>query len=198
MGRWNLDHLDQEKNRMDEQANSSLARQTFVVILAAGKGTRMGRNDMAKVCFEIDGVPAISRLIGTFSKNRFEKFMVVVGSMADQVVNTVGRDYPQAIFVCQSPQLGTGHAGKVAADALQNVGHAGPVLLCLGDKYIEPAAVTTLPPPAVGATASDSSTAPGAAASTSTARTPASGRMKMSGFTCSIVLRAVSRSFMPP
>ena len=129
---------------MDEQANSSLARQTFVVILAAGKGTRMGRNDMAKVCFEIDGVPAISRLIGTFSKNRFEKFMVVVGSMADQVVNTVGRDYPQAIFICQSPQLGTGHAGKVAADALQNIGHAGPVLLGLGDKYIEPAAVTTL------------------------------------------------------
>ncbi|HSW46652.1 MAG TPA: NTP transferase domain-containing protein [Phycisphaerae bacterium] len=129
---------------MNDQANTGVAQQTFVVILAAGRGTRMGRSDLAKVCFEIDGVPAINRLIGTFTKNRFEKFMIVVGSMAEQVIQTVGREYPQALFLCQSPQLGTGHAGKVAAEALQNIGHAGPVLLCLGDKYLEPDAITAL------------------------------------------------------
>ncbi len=124
--------------------NKSIAQQTMVIILAAGKGTRMGRSDMAKVCFEIDGVPAINRLIETFKKNRFEKFMVVVGSMAEQVMETVGQEHPDTIFVCQTPQLGTGHAGKVAADALQTVGHSGPVLLTLGDKYVEPTAVEML------------------------------------------------------
>ena len=35
-----------------------IAENTIVVILAAGKGTRMGRSDLCKVCFEIDSVPA--------------------------------------------------------------------------------------------------------------------------------------------
>ena len=125
-------------------SNKGLAEQTVVVILAAGKGTRMGREDTAKVCFEIDCVPAINRIIETFKKNRFEKFLVVVGSMAEQVLETVGRAHPEAMFVYQSPQLGTGHAGKIAANALQGLGHTGPVLVTLGDKYIEPIAVKML------------------------------------------------------
>ncbi len=129
---------------MEANANKSLAEQTVVVILAAGKSTRMGREDAAKVCFEIDGVPAINRIIETFKRNRFDKFLVVVGSMAEQVLGTVGRVYPQAMFVYQSPQLGTGHAGKIAANALQELGHTGPVLVTLGDKYIEPTAVKML------------------------------------------------------
>jgi N-acetylgalactosamine kinase len=135
------------ESRMEQVNNNnhkSVAQQTMVIILAAGKGTRMGRSDMAKVCFEIDGVPAINRLIETFKKNRFEKFMVVVGSMAEQVMQTVGQAHPDTIFVCQTPQLGTGHAGKVAAEALQTMEHEGPVLLTLGDKYIEPVAAEML------------------------------------------------------
>jgi hypothetical protein len=31
---------------------------TMVVLLAAGKGTRMGRSDLVKVCFEIDSLPS--------------------------------------------------------------------------------------------------------------------------------------------
>jgi hypothetical protein len=42
--------------------HQGIPEQTMVVILAAGKGTRMGREDLVKVCFEIDGVPAINRL----------------------------------------------------------------------------------------------------------------------------------------
>lgn len=124
--------------------NRGLAERTVVVILAAGRGTRMGRQDLAKVCFEIDGEPAICRLIETFRKNRFEKFLVVVGPMAQDVMETVGRAQPKAIFVYQSPQLGTGHAARVAAEALKQTGHTGPVLVTLGDKYIEPTAVQML------------------------------------------------------
>jgi len=121
-----------------------VVKQAIVVILAAGKGTRMGSRYMAKVCFEIDGVPAINRLIETFKSKGFGRFMVIVGSMAEQVVKTVGVAHPEVIFVYQSSQLGTGHAGKVAAKALCKLGHNGPVVLTMGDKYIEPVAVEML------------------------------------------------------
>ena len=56
--------------------NKSIAERTIVVILAAGKGTRMGRSDLSKVCFEIDSVPAISRVITAFKRQRFNKFLL--------------------------------------------------------------------------------------------------------------------------
>ena len=46
--------------------NKGIAAETVVVILAAGKGSRMEREDMPKVCFEIDGIPAINRIIEIF------------------------------------------------------------------------------------------------------------------------------------
>jgi len=121
-----------------------VVKQAMVVILAAGKGTRMGSRYMAKVCFEIDGVPAINRLIEAFKSKGFGRFLVVVGSMAGQVLETVGRAHPDVMFVYQSPQLGTGHAGKVAAETLCKLGHSGPVVLTMGDKHIEPVAVEML------------------------------------------------------
>ena len=129
---------------MKTKVSKSIAEQTIVVILAAGKGTRMGSEDKAKVCFEINGTPAINRIIEVFKKNRFEKFLIVVGSMVEQVLKTVGQAYPQVMFVYQSPQLGTGHAARIAADAIKKIEHTGYVLLTLGDKYIQPAAVKML------------------------------------------------------
>ena len=126
------------------KGSKGIAEQAVVVILAAGKGTRMGSRYMAKVCFEIEGVPAVNRIIETFKVKHFSRFLVVIGSMAGQVLETVGRAHPEVAFVYQSPQLGTGHAGKIAAGALQKLGHSGPVVLTMGDKYIEPVAVEML------------------------------------------------------
>ena len=33
----------------------------YTIILAGGKGSRMGSNTIPKVCFEIDGIPAVNR-----------------------------------------------------------------------------------------------------------------------------------------
>ena len=98
-----------------------IAENTIVVILAAGKGTRMGRSDLCKVCFEIDSLPAINRVIDTFRKQRFTRFLLVVGEKAGQVLHTVGKDNESVMYVYQSPQLGTGHAGRIAAEALANI-----------------------------------------------------------------------------
>ncbi len=126
------------------QTNLGIPEQTMVVILAAGKGTRMGRRDLMKVCFEIDSVPAINRLLATFKRARFRRFLLVVGSHAEQVMETVSREHPEAMYVHQQPQLGTGHAAKVAAEALQAIGYDGYVLVSMGDKLIEDVALESL------------------------------------------------------
>jgi len=122
----------------------SIAEQTAVIILAAGKGSRMGRSDQAKVCFEIDSVPAINRIIRTFKTMRFQRFVVVIGNMPEQVQATIAKEHTGILYVYQQPQLGTGHAAKLAAEALSNMGYDGNVLVTMGDKLIEPGAIEAL------------------------------------------------------
>ena len=126
------------------ESNRGIPQQTMIVILAAGKGTRMGRSDLGKVCFEIDGVPAINRLVTAFKRQRFGRFLLVVGSRADQVMETVNKEHPGLLYVHQEPQLGTGHAAKVAAEALQAIDYEGYVLVTMGDKLLEEAALEAL------------------------------------------------------
>lgn len=121
-----------------------MASNTMVVILAAGKGTRMGRSDMAKVCFEIDGIPAINRTITTFQKLGFENFMLTIGDKAEQVLETVNTITQSCLYVYQQPQLGTGHAAKLVAQTLEKMNFQGNVIVTLGDKFIESAAVEML------------------------------------------------------
>lgn len=115
-----------------------------MVILAAGKGTRMGMPGLPKVCFEIDGVRAINRVIAAFTEQSFARFLVVVGYGAEKVRETIGKEQPGVGYVRQEPPLGTGHAARAAAEALQKQGHAGYVLVTMGDKLIEPQAVDAL------------------------------------------------------
>ena len=122
----------------------SIAHETIVVILAAGKGTRMGRNDLVKVRFEIDAVPAINRQIRVFKRKGFGGFLVVVGAKPEQILDTVGREHPGVMYVYQEPQMGTGHAAKLAAEALQNIAYRGYVLVTMGDKLVEEPAIEAL------------------------------------------------------
>jgi len=124
--------------------NRPIPQQTMVVILAAGKGTRMGQSDMTKVCFEIDGVPAIDRQISVFKKLGFKRFLLVVGSRAEQVLKTVESDHEGVLYAFQEKPLGTGNAAKVAAAALRTIDHQGCVLITAGDSHLEPEAIETL------------------------------------------------------
>ena len=125
-------------------SSGGVREETLVVVLAAGKGTRMGNDDLVKVCFEIDGVPAINRQIDVFKSARIGRFLLVVGDRAEQVLGTVVPQHPEVMYVYQSPQLGTGHAARVAADALQAIGYTGNVLVSTGDKLIEKEAIEAL------------------------------------------------------
>ncbi|MBN2138550.1 MAG: NTP transferase domain-containing protein [Sedimentisphaerales bacterium] len=121
-----------------------IAEQTAVVILAAGRGTRMLKPGLPKVCFQIDGVPAINRVIAAFKEQGLGKFVIVVGHEVEKVVETVVSEHPNVEFVLQEPQLGTGHAAQISGRFLRQAGHTGPILVTMGDKYIEPAAITAL------------------------------------------------------
>ena len=124
--------------------NKGIAEKTIVVILAAGRGVRMGRPDVAKVCFEIDNTAAINKIITTFKRKGFSRFLLVVGAQAEQVLTTVSKEHSGIMYVHQHPQLGTGHAAKIAAKALKAIDYSGNILVTLGDKFIEEVAVETL------------------------------------------------------
>ena len=65
----------------------------FSIILAGGKGTRMRSADRHKVCFPIDGQPAINRAIDVYKRCGIQHHIVVVGAMAGQVIETVGQEH---------------------------------------------------------------------------------------------------------
>ncbi len=100
-----------------------------VAILCGGSGSRMRSVDQHKVCFPIDGVPAINRTIKMFRGLGVRKIFVVVGAMAGSVIDTVGREFPDVAFIYQHEQLGTGHAAQVAAAAIAKLECAGPLLV---------------------------------------------------------------------
>ena len=85
-----------------------------VVILAAGRGTRM-RSGLPKVLHPIGGMPMLARVLETAQSLGPEKIIVVVGHGADQVRSAMQElpDFTESIpidWVIQDPPQGTGHA----------------------------------------------------------------------------------------
>ena len=99
-----------------------------VVILAAGQGTRM-RSDTHKVLHPIAGKPMLLHLLDTVDRLGAARRVVVVGKGREQIKAAVaGSGVTTAL---QAEQKGTGHAVRMAADAL--AGFEGPVLVLYGD-----------------------------------------------------------------
>jgi bifunctional UDP-N-acetylglucosamine pyrophosphorylase/glucosamine-1-phosphate N-acetyltransferase len=99
-----------------------------VVILAAGKGTRM-KSDLHKVLHPIAGRPMIAHLLAAVAELAPARTVVVVGDKGEQLEALVG-DAGGSI-VRQSPQLGTAHAVQQAEAAL--AGFEGDVLILYAD-----------------------------------------------------------------
>lgn len=107
------------------------------VILAAGRGTRMGATLLPKVCFPVAGVPAIARAVQSYVRCGILTHCVVVGVGAGSIMQVL-QDLPgHRLYAHQPEPRGTGHATRVAVDLLQSLGYAGDVLVVAGDKVIE-------------------------------------------------------------
>lgn len=114
------------------------------VILAGGKGSRMGSSDKHKVCFEVLGIPVIIRALETYNVSGSSLNVVVAGMMAEKVMSTIGQRFQGTVFAYQEQPLGTGNAAKKAADILERMRFHGDVLVVAGDKAIEPRVIRRL------------------------------------------------------
>ena len=105
---------------------------TTAVILAAGKGTRMG-GDKAKVLYEVSGKPMVQHVIETCRSIGVDQCVVVVGHQREAVEAAVRA--ADVDCVVQDQQLGTGHAVLVTEEAVK-----GEIVIVLcGDAPLVPA-----------------------------------------------------------
>ena len=97
-----------------------------VIVLAAGEGTRM-KSARPKVLHEIAHRPMLRHVLDAAAALQPERSLVVIGKDTGAVAAAA----VPAETIVQSPPLGTGHAVKVALDALGDF--AGDVLALVGD-----------------------------------------------------------------
>ncbi len=99
-----------------------------IVIMAAGKGTRM-ESDLAKVLHEANGRPIVEYVLEKSLSLDPEKIVLIIGHQAEKVREAT-KKFPVE-WALQEPQLGTGHAVMQAEHALR--GFSGDVLILSGD-----------------------------------------------------------------
>ena len=112
-----------------------------VVILAAGKGTRM-KSPRPKVLHRLAGRSMIEHVLSLAGGLQTRRTVVVLAPDMADVVAEVERAPQPATIAFQEPQLGTGHALMVARDHLPP---SGEVLVLYGDTpLLLPATLTRL------------------------------------------------------
>lgn len=103
---------------------------TALIILAAGKGTRMN-SDLPKVLHQIAGAPLLVHAMKSGANLAPEHTVVVAGHGAAQVENAARTWDADIQVVVQEEQLGTGHALAQAKDALRDF--EGDAIVLYGD-----------------------------------------------------------------
>ncbi|MEG1495784.1 MAG: bifunctional UDP-N-acetylglucosamine diphosphorylase/glucosamine-1-phosphate N-acetyltransferase GlmU [Clostridiales bacterium] len=101
--------------------------QRYVLILAAGKGTRM-KSQLPKVLHQVAFHPILHYVLAAAESFNTEKIFTVVGHGADAIKEVFAQ---RTEFVLQKEQKGTGHAVKQAMPSLADA--KGTVLVLCGD-----------------------------------------------------------------
>lgn len=99
-----------------------------VVILAAGKGTRM-RSSLPKVLHPVAGKPMVEHVVDIATDLSAKATHVVIGHAAETVKETLSHQ-SHLQYAIQAEQLGTGHA---VDQAMPNVQDDSLVLIAYGD-----------------------------------------------------------------
>jgi UDP-N-acetylglucosamine pyrophosphorylase len=111
--------------------NTETKRGIAVVIMAAGKGTRMKDQSKAKVMVELLGKPMIHYVVDLAYNLKADKVIAVVGYQREAVIKYISTSYPKIDVAVQSEQLGTGHAVMQTEAALKHF--PGDVIVLSGD-----------------------------------------------------------------
>jgi bifunctional UDP-N-acetylglucosamine pyrophosphorylase/glucosamine-1-phosphate N-acetyltransferase len=113
-----------------EPTGAQTNRPAAVIVLAAGAGTRM-KSTKPKVLHEVLGLTLLDHVLNTTSPLNAEKTLVIIGHGRDHVQEHLAKSHPLLLTAVQDQQNGTGHAVKIALDALGEL--SGPVLVLAGD-----------------------------------------------------------------
>jgi bifunctional UDP-N-acetylglucosamine pyrophosphorylase/glucosamine-1-phosphate N-acetyltransferase len=117
-----------------------------IVIMAAGKGTRM-KSRLPKVLHKLAGRALLAHVLDTAATLKADRTIVITGHGADEVERAIaGRG---TIAVRQEPQLGTGHAIQQVVPQLDD---EGTTLILNGDVPLIGAATTRALADACGGT----------------------------------------------
>ncbi len=105
-----------------------------VVVLAAGGGTRMKSKTM-KVLHPLAGRSMIGHVLAAVQETSPLRIVTVVGHQRDQVGAHVQELVPEVMLAVQDEQHGTGHAVRIAMDAIRESGQQlrGTVLVAYAD-----------------------------------------------------------------
>ncbi len=116
------------------------SKETRIIILAGGKGTRMNHDHLPKVLVPVKGKPMIRYLLEAVRESGLDRRpIIVVGYKRKLVQSELGGDYDYAV---QEEQLGTGHAVLCAKDHIKS---AESVLVLYGDNpYLSPKTIRKL------------------------------------------------------
>ena len=90
------------------------------------------KSTLPKVLHEVAGRALVEHVLAAATPLNSDNTVLVLGHGRDHVEERIAISYPEATFVVQEQQLGTGHAVKVALDALPSL-QAGSVLVLAGD-----------------------------------------------------------------
>lgn len=102
-----------------------------VIVLAAGMGKRM-KSDLPKVLHPVLGRTLVGHVLAAVDAALpGSQVLVVIGRGAERVAEHVAAVAPHASTVLQAEQNGTGHAVRVALDAVPD--GAGPIVVLNGD-----------------------------------------------------------------
>jgi UDP-N-acetylglucosamine diphosphorylase/glucosamine-1-phosphate N-acetyltransferase len=114
----------------------SFTRRLAIIIMAAGKGTRM-KSDLPKVLHPLNHHPMVSYVLDIARTLIPSRLIVVVGFGKDQVMEAIHAD--DVTFAFQDNPQGTGHAVMQTESALKDF--SGDVLILSGDVPLLPAEI---------------------------------------------------------
>jgi UDP-N-acetylglucosamine diphosphorylase/glucosamine-1-phosphate N-acetyltransferase len=116
---------------MTNDLNINADRKIAAVIMAAGQGKRMKDPTRAKVMYELNGKPMVHYVADLAYDLGACRVIVVVGYQREVVINYLRTTHPEAQYVNQEQQLGTGHAVLQTEESLSDF--EGDVLVLSGD-----------------------------------------------------------------
>lgn len=109
-----------------------MSQDLTVIVLAAGGGTRM-RSKTMKVLHPIAGRSMVGHVLHAAAALEPTRIVAVIGTQKEQVGPHIESLVPGVVLAVQESQDGTGHAVRVAWEALPAQARTGTVVVAYGD-----------------------------------------------------------------